>query len=75
MDEEVFFKLKENTTYEDLTNEFVLNLATSIDFKGKYSNRLVREAAKKVLLLMFGPLRPCPPPLPELNGRWNLATK
>ena len=64
MDEEVFFKLKENTTYEDLTNEFVLNLATCIDFKGKYSNRLVREAAKKVLLLMFGSLRPYPPLLP-----------
>ena len=33
----------------------------------------VREAAKKVLLLMAGPLRPNPPPL-ELNGRWKFGT-
>ena len=32
----------------------------------------IREAAKKVLLLMAGPLRPKPPPL-ELNGHWKVG--
>ena len=34
---------------------------------------LIREVAKKVLLLMAGPLRPNPPPLEPL-GRWNVGT-
>ena len=34
----------------------------------------VREAAKKVLLLLAGPLRTNPPPPSELNGRWNFGT-
>ena len=35
---------------------------------------LVREAAKKVLLLMAGPLRPYPPPLLlGLNGHRNFT--
>ena len=34
----------------------------------------VREAAKKVLLLMARPLRPNPQPPLELYGRWNVGT-
>ena len=34
----------------------------------------VREAAKKVLTLMGGPLRPNPPPSLELNGRRTFET-
>ena len=37
-------------------------------------NDCIREAAKKVLLLMARPLRPNPPPPIELNGRWNVGT-
>ena len=33
------------------------------------------EAAKKVLLLMDGPLKPNHPAPLELNGRWNVRTK
>ena len=39
-----------------------------------YSYVSIREATKKVLLLMAGLLRPNPPPL-ELNGRWNVRKK
>ena len=34
----------------------------------------LREAAKKVIFLMAGPLRPNPPHPLELNGRWNFGT-
>ena len=48
-----------------------------IVFNGQFSlYQRLRKAAKKVLLLMAGPLRPnppLPPPL-ELNGRWNFGT-
>ena len=38
-------------------------------FKKRVLLTLFREAAKKVPLLMAGPLRPNPPPPLELNGR------
>ena len=41
--------------------------------KGQRTNACLgkREAVKKILLLMAGPLRPTPL---ELNGRWNVGT-
>ena len=45
-------------------------------FNYMYFNQLIvltlREAAKKVIFLMAGPLKPNPPP-PELNGRRNFC--
>ena len=35
----------------------------------------VREAAKKALLLMAGPVRSNPPPSLDLNGRWDVGKK
>ena len=48
--------------------------STALSAASDVIHKWIREAAKKVFLLIAGPLRPDPPPLsPELNGRWNFG--